>query len=147
MLLFYGLVPAAVNLLLWGAVAWPMRRGWIEMEDCPWDSLLVPLVVLLSQVFTALSLREWHWHMAALFNLIFLAHATSMMVRGVRQASLRLTVQGSLLLGVLILARYFDLFQSLYARGLVFLAVGAAFIVEGVLYARSARRRAAGEGT
>ena len=48
----------------------------------------------------------------------------------------RQALAGSVLFLALAVARYFDLFHSQLARGVVFLAVGALFAVEAVAYAR-----------
>ena len=61
------------------------------------------------------------------------------MVRGCRAGGLRETVLGSLLLAAVVLARYFDLFDSLAARGLAFLVLGGLLFAEGFFYRR--RRR------
>jgi len=61
------------------------------------------------------------------------------MARGSHEASLRHTVLGSVLLSALAFARYFDLFESLMVRGLVFLVVGAALFAEGILFRRARR--------
>ncbi|MES1194971.1 MAG: hypothetical protein ABUL65_03690 [Opitutus sp.] len=41
---------------------------------------------------------------------------------------------GSLLLGAVVLARYFDLFQSLASRGLAFIVLGIIFVAEAMFY-------------
>ena len=81
------------------------------------------------------------WPVAGIFNLVFLALATAWMARGCREGLLRPTILGSLLLVGLTTARYFDLFESLAVRGLIFLLVGGLLFTEGILF-RHARRRA-----
>jgi uncharacterized membrane protein len=49
-------------------------------------------------------------------------------------------VLGSLLFTALAIARYFDLFDSLLVRGLVFLVVGGVLFAEGILFMRARRR-------
>jgi len=80
------------------------------------------------------------WGVAGVFNLVFLALAADWMARGCRQGLLRPTILGSLLLVALAAARYFDLFDSLALRGLVFLAVGGLLFVEGIFFRRARRR-------
>jgi uncharacterized membrane protein len=67
------------------------------------------------------------------------------MLRGCREAQLRSTVVGSLLFGTLVLARYFDLFESLATRGLTFIVLGGILIAEAMYY-RKMRREGAAEG-
>ena len=78
--------------------------------------------------------------MAGVFNLVCLAVATTWMARGCRQAQLRPTILGSMLLACLAAGRYFDLFESLAWRGFVFVMVGALLFTEGMLYTRARRR-------
>ena len=78
-------------------------------------------------------------------NLIFLAITAMWMARGCREGELKRVILGSLLLVALVFARYFDLFESLAARGLVFLIIGGVLFAEGFFY-RRARQRVDGEG-
>ena len=68
------------------------------------------------------------------FNLVCLAVAVTWMVRGCRFGNLRQTVLGSLVLAVVIMARFHDLPGSLATRGLVFVALGAVLFAEGFYY-------------
>ena len=51
---------------------------------------------------------------------------------------------GSLLLSLVVAARYFDLFQSLALRGVVFVGFGLILFAEGFFYRRA--RRSTEEG-
>jgi predicted membrane channel-forming protein YqfA (hemolysin III family) len=73
------------------------------------------------------------------FNLVCFGVAVMWMLRGCRDGSLRETVRGSLLLAAVVLARYFDLFESLAMRGLVFLVLGGLLVGEGFYYRRLRR--------
>ncbi|HZP59386.1 MAG TPA: hypothetical protein VFB27_03605, partial [Opitutaceae bacterium] len=77
---------------------------------------------------------------AIIFNLIFLSVALMWMVRGCREGRLRPTVLGSLLFAALVWARYFDLFESLAVRGLVFILLGGVLFAEGFYYRRMRQR-------
>ena len=79
------------------------------------------------------------------FNLILLGLAAIWMWRGSHEGRLRETVLGLLLLSAVVLARYFDLFQSLAARGLTFVVLGAV-LLSIVLFYRKSRHPAAPEG-
>ena len=74
------------------------------------------------------------------FNLMLLGIASSWIWHGCRDSRLKPTVLGSLLLSAVVLARYFDLFQSLASRGLAFVILGGVFMAEAIYY----RRRRAG---
>ena len=45
-----------------------------------------------------------------------------------------------MLLVAFVVAPYFDLFESMLVRGIVFVAVGGVLLVEGVFYARSKKQ-------
>lgn len=71
---------------------------------------------------------------ALAFNLVLLGLAGLMIVRGCREGGLRTVVLGSVVLGLLVFGRYFDLFDSLAARGLAFVLFGGALFAEGFYY-------------
>jgi hypothetical protein len=79
------------------------------------------------------------------FNLILLGLAAAWMWRGSREGGLRETVLGLLLLSGVVLARYFDLFQSLAARGLAFVILGLV-LLSAVYFHRKFRGLAGREG-
>jgi hypothetical protein len=91
----------------------------------------------------AVGAQGWELFVSGSFNLILLGLAIMWMWRGCQQSRLRPTVLGSLLLGAVVLARYFDLFQDLASRGLAFIALGVIFVVEAMYY-RKVRRDAGG---
>jgi len=142
--LVYGWTPLAAALVAWGGVGWPFRPGSIRERrprDCTFEQWLLPLTAIGCQVFAMAEVSDAKWPVAGIFNLVFLALATAWMARGCREGLLRPTILGSLLLVGLTTARYFDLFESLAVRGLIFLLVGGLLFTEGILF-RHARRRA-----
>ena len=142
--LVYGWTPLAAALVAWGGVGWPFRPGPIRERrprDCTFEQWLLPLTAIGCQVFAMAEVSDAKWPVAGIFNLVFLALATAWMARGCREGLLRPTILGSLLLVGLTTARYFDLFESLAVRGLIFLLVGGLLFTEGILF-RHARRRA-----
>lgn len=76
------------------------------------------------------------------FNLILLAMSVWLMIDGARHAHRQHMVRGAILFALLAMARYTDLFDSLIARALVFLLVGAALFAVSHLYQRSKREAA-----
>jgi uncharacterized membrane protein len=149
MTLVYEWLPLLLALAGWVVVAWPWLAGTAPVarpDDCPFEHWLVPLSVIACQVFAISGLYREGWLVAGVFNLVLLALAAAWMSRGCREGRLRPTLQGSVLLTALALARYFDLFESLAARGLVFLVVGGVLFAEGVLFTRARRRAKELEG-
>ena len=150
MRLVYGWGPFVLALLAWAAIAWPLRtRAAREGENsrepqwpgaCHVEDWLLPLTALLCQILALARLTGYKWEVASVFNLVFLAAAAAWMGRGCREGALRPTLLGSLLLVALVAARYFDLFESLAARGLVFLIVGGLLIAEGIVFRRARQR-------
>jgi uncharacterized membrane protein len=133
----------AVALLAWLPLAaeW-IRRGEgrrLALTEAP-EEWLVPLTAILLHVVCISRLYREEWLVAGIFNLVFLALAAAWMGRGCRGGLVWPTVLGSLLFAALAIARYFDLFDSLLARGLVFLAVGGVLFGEGILFMRARRR-------
>jgi uncharacterized membrane protein len=123
----------------WSWIAWQSlvrKRLHVAVEE--W---LVPIALVYAYGLAAfgLSSREYAWFIAASFNLILLGIAVMWMWRGCSESRLRPTVIGSLLLGAVVLARYFDLFQSLAARGLAFIVLGGIFMAEAMYYRKNRR--------
>jgi uncharacterized membrane protein len=77
------------------------------------------------------------WRSAAPCNLAFIVLAVTLMARGCRQTRAGLAILGAVLLIALTVARYFDLFDSLFLRGLAFIIIGAIIFAEGYLYTRT----------
>jgi uncharacterized membrane protein len=146
--IIYGWGPFALALAAWGVVAWRCRPGLRTEEritECTFEHWLLPLTMVVAQVMGASNVAERGWVSAGPFNLVFLGLAMTWIRRGCREGILAQTMLGSVLLVALTLARYFDLFESLAARGLVFLIVGGILFAEGIFY-RRARQRAEAEG-
>ena len=143
----YGWAPFVLAL---GAWAWVAARAWRKGKETAAaqpEQWLLPLTAVLYQVLSV-ALPEAGGGMpegmgapaAGIFNLIFLAVAAMWMARGCREGELRPVVLGSALLAALVFARYFDLFESLAVRGLVFLIVGGVLFAEGFFYRRARQR-------
>ena len=143
MRLVYGWGPFVLGLLAWAAVAWLWRPGGSrEGRPRAWnfEDWLIPLTGLLCQILALAHLTGSKWEVASVFNLVFLALAAAWMGRGCREGLLRPTLLGSLLLVALVAARYFDLFESLAVRGLIFLIVGGLLMAEGIVFRRARQR-------
>lgn len=148
----YGWLPLALALAAWVWVVvarWQKRAEFVALSAELW---LLPLTAIFCQVMAVAMAstdygkpNESDMFITGVINLIFLAIAAMWMARGCREGELKRVILGSLLLVALVFARYFDLFESLAARGLVFLIIGGVLFAEGFYY-RRARQRVDGEG-
>ena len=138
----YGWIVFALAAAGWGLVTWRTLRQ--KRLTVPLEEWLCPIALVYAYLLAALGNAD-EVFIAVTFNLIFLGIAVMWMLRGCREAQLRSTVVGSLLFGTLVLARYFDLFESLATRGLTFIVLGGILIAEAMYY-RKMRREDAAEG-
>lgn len=124
----------ALGMLVWLAVA--RRAVQHKALAIQFEQWLCPIGLIYAYLLAAAGDHSY-WRLVALtFNLVFLGIAVMWMLRGCREARLRPTVLGSLMLAALVFARYFDLFQSLASRGLTFLLLGAVLLGEAFYYRR-----------
>jgi uncharacterized membrane protein len=137
--LAYSVVPLAAAVAAWLGLGARRLKTGAGRSWMPPDLWLAPLAVLAAYALAALMPRPDAWLAALPFNLVLLAHAASFMAQGVRRSEMRAVALGCILLIALTGARYVDLFDSLLARGVVFLVVGVTLFVEGFLYARGKR--------
>ncbi len=136
----WGLMVLAV--VAWAAVGLRyLRRG---VGDFVLDDWFYPLALLFVASIVLSGFEHPEMLVSIVFNLAVLGLATMWIVRGCREATLRLTVGGSLLLAAVLFARYFDLFNSLAARGAAFVIFGLILFAEGFYYRRM-RREESGE--
>jgi uncharacterized membrane protein len=130
------------------AIGW----GWVLLRKLksravhvPMEEWLCPIALIYAQGLAVAGYYEDRQFVALVFNVICLGIATMWMVRGCREGRLRPTVCGSLFFAALVFARYFDLFESLAVRGVVFLLLGGVLFAEGFYY-RRLRHESAGLG-
>jgi uncharacterized membrane protein len=135
------LLAAAVGAWSWLASR-ALRRGdrTVRLEE--W---IFPAALLLAHVVAVTDPRHSSGFVALMFNLVVLGIATMWIVRGCQDGRLRAVVLGSLLLGAVVFARYFDLFDSLAARGLAFIVFGGVLFAEGFYYRRLRQQDAFGK--
>ncbi|HTO03076.1 MAG TPA: DUF2157 domain-containing protein, partial [Opitutus sp.] len=125
----FVLAVAAWSALLFRKVRAEDRRVALEEWLCP-------IALLYCQGLAVAGFYGDSVFVALVFNLVCLGIAVMWMVRGCREGRLRMTVRGSLFLSALVFARYFDLFDSLALRGVVFLLLGGVLFAEGFFYRR-----------
>jgi len=131
------LLPVALALAGWvWALLKMFRTGEFKKK---YEILLIPLVLIFGylHLLTGLGLSIVA---IAVFNTVFLTQSVLMMGRGCREGQMAPTVVGSLMLIALTIGRYVDLFESLVARGVVFIVVGAILFAEGIFYIRSRKK-------
>jgi uncharacterized membrane protein len=137
----FGWTLFAAGLAGWALLA---RRALQRRDGAiPVEEWLLPIAVVYCFGLAAVGAQGWELFVSSSFNLILLGVAVMWMWRGCQESRLRPTVLGSLLLGAVVLARYFDLFQDLASRGLAFIVLGVIFVVEAMYY-RKVRRDAGG---
>ncbi len=146
-----GFAPAAYR---WGLPAAALA-AWIGLiarkamgagPPVPREVWLCPIALVYCQGIAAAGVAGDGEFVAWVFNLVVLGVAAAWMVRGCRDGLAGPTILGSLLLAVLVFARYFDLFENLAARGVAFLALGGVLFAEGFYYRRLRRDEAAPAG-
>ena len=136
----YMLLFGATAALLWILVAAGCRRRGPGRPTV--DQWLYPLAALLTCAHVTFLSRDLDsWFMAMPFNLLLLALVVALMTRGCKEGLLGPTLLGSVLLMMLMFARYFDLLDNLLLRGSVFIVVGIAIFVQGLIYRRVRRQR------
>jgi uncharacterized membrane protein len=130
-----------------GAWAWRVvRAAQGHRRDVRAAEWLCPIALVYVQLMTVRAQDTDDGFIAIMFNLVCLGTATAWMVRGCRTSRLGLTVRGSGLLAIVVFARYFDLFDSLAMRGLIFLGFGGVLFAEGFFYRRIRAEAEAGGG-
>ncbi len=142
-LIAYRWAPFGLAVALWGRLLMRAQRG--ESPRVPWEEWLCPIGLLYCNLLGVTGTASGTLFVSLVFNLICLGIAAMWMVRGCRDGLLRETVLGSVLLAVVVFARYFDLFESLATRGLAFLLLGGLLVAEGFYY-RKCRQTAEPEG-
>jgi len=128
-----------------GGWAWLARRSLLQRElEIHREEWLLPIALLYCFGLAGMGARDWSLFVSWSFNLILLGLAIMWIWRGCQESRLFPTVLGSLLLSAVVLARYFDLFQSLASRGLAFIILGLIFVAEAMYYRKM--RQAKGGG-
>jgi len=143
-LIAYRWVPFGLAVVLWGHLLMRAQRG--ESPRVPWEEWLCPIGLLYCNLLGVTGTASGTLFVSLVFNLICLGIAAMWMVRGCRDGLLRETVLGSVLLAVVVFARYFDLFESLATRGLAFLLLGGLLVAEGFYYRRCRQTAESEEG-
>lgn len=142
---FYRWLLPAGAVVAWVAVL--LRavrdRGWRAIPLAEW---IVPLAVSLALLLSLEGGSDDAESAALVFNLVVLGIAAAWMMRGCRSGELRPTILGSLLLSALVFARYFDLFDNLAVRGVVFLVLGGVLFAEGFYYRKLRQAERTNEG-
>ena len=135
----YFTTALALALTVWGGVLLAPHFG--RARSWRWQDLLILLGLLFAAFFSIFGLVGDRWISAAPFNLLLLAHSVLWIVQGSRRMRPRQVVAGCLLLALLAISRYLDLFDSLLTRALVFFLIGGVLFAVGNLYSRKSREQ------
>ena len=139
-------------LLALGLAGFAMRRAARQQQGNTPEfrgRLLAPAVILLVVLVFWWPLRLGHSPLngdsaaviiAIAANAVFLYHTVANLWCGCRDTRLGRVVGGSLLLAAWVFARFADLFDSLLARGVMFVAMGVALFVVAILYYRQKKK-------
>ncbi len=84
--------------------------------------------------------ESWPLVMTLLGNAVFIYHTVAWLWIGCRETRRGLVVSGSLMLAIWTFARFTDLFDSLLARGAMFMAMGGALFLVATMYHRQRAR-------
>jgi uncharacterized membrane protein len=133
-MLLYRWIVFIAALLAWGIVL--ARHFGRKGTTVPLEEWLCPIALIYCQGLAVAGYYDDRVFVAVVFNLIAIGVAVMWMVRGCREGRLRPTVVGSLFFAAIVFARYFDLFESLAVRGVIFLLLGAGLFAEGFYYRR-----------
>ena len=136
---FFSFSIAAIGLLIWAF--WPViQRPQNTLADVRIDyyGVLITLLLVVLNTLGVLGLKGWTG--AAVFNMIFLFHSIMLIVSGCKKLDIKSTTVGCLLVAIISMARYTDLFVSLLARSSVFLLMGAALFAVGLYYSRTKKQ-------
>jgi len=127
-----------------GLVAWSLWSSFQTKENAAPDFRLeycgVPLTLLVVVLNTLGVLGLKGWAGAAVFNVVFLFHGIMLIATGCKELDPKSTTAGCLLLALIAMARYTDLFVSLLARSSVFLIMGALLFAVGFYYSRTKKQ-------
>jgi len=137
-----GLVQDSIltGVTLGGAVVLlVMNQRWRDLRTLPFGAL--PLLTLVC--FGARHVPLPVWVPMVVFNLYVLVLGVLVLVAGVRREHLALTNGGMGLIAVLAVLRFFDANLGFTVRGVLFILIGAGFLVANVVIAR--RRGRSGE--
>ena len=130
-LYFWGSLVAALAIWAWVAIRVP---GFVVNDI----GVLLACVLAVLISFSGLAVGEWG--VAILFNALVIFHSINLILEGSRSHRVAPVIGGCLLFSLLAMSRYVDLFDSLIARAVVFLVVGASVFAAGNFYAREKRR-------
>ena len=130
--LMWTLIAAAVAA--WG---WLARQALLRREfSVNREEWLLPAILLQCALLAAIGARQWEALSWLSFNLVLVCIAAMWMWRGCQESRLKPTVLGSLLLAAVVLARYYDLFESYASRGTAFIVLGGILVAEAFYYRR-----------
>jgi len=127
----------AIGLWLWVLISAKSRPQGVEA----WLESGLALAVLMIAVLPAMFGGNMEGVGRLIFNLVFLIYSLLYVYRGTEYGRGKILALGCVMISVLALARFTDLFHSLLARSSVFLILGVVLFVIGQRYAKQNTRR------
>lgn len=131
----YFIAMLGAALAAWGwALSSEIRAGSTLTRV---DVGLMITTTLLALIYTYGGGEDPGWAPVILFNLLFFGHAVLLILEGSHTGQRRALILGGLMIALLAMSRFLDLFDSLLARSLVFLVVGGLLFSAGSFYRRA----------
>jgi uncharacterized membrane protein len=137
--LFHLLIPVLLTITVWLAAL--LRSSSRPVNSEAWLETGLVLIVLLLVVLPAMFGADIPGFGRLVFNVVFLSYSLLFVYRGTEHGRGKILGLGCIMLSVLALVRFTDLFYSLLARSSVFLLLGILLFVIGQRYATQNTRR------
>jgi uncharacterized membrane protein len=137
--LFHLLIPVLLTITVWLAAL--LRSSSRPVNSEAWLETGLVLIVLLLVVLPAMFGADIQGFGRLVFNVVFLSYSLLFVYRGTEHGRGKILGLGCIMLSVLALVRFTDLFYSLLARSSVFLLLGILLFVIGQRYATQNTRR------
>lgn len=140
---FLGFLALALGLLtrpFWPS-SWPgSRRAPLDGNHLGARTALLTTLGVLAFAILPFTDSDLPAVLVALgFNLLLLAHGALLIIEGSHRQAWKRATAGSLLISIVVLARFADLFESLLARSGAFLLLGLGLVAVGHYYRRHER--------
>ncbi len=136
-LIVVGLLGSAA--VIWvGLCLYGLKAHFDVTKSMQHGLILLTVLVVIAQAFGVLYLSRTG--LGLIYDVILSAHCVLLIIRGTDNLKWKQVAIGCVVLGMVIFARFNDLFHSLLMRSLVFLFLGAMLFFIGHLYSKRKQR-------